>query len=426
MPPESLVSITVMIQFDASPEDIEARLVCGEVALFYFSPGTFSVPNGLILDTFRVTKASDCQFTITDASSNGLCCSKGRGFYRVYYGDDATNPSNLLAQGGQLFRSSERVAFTASPPSATLVPITIVLQLDLRSYEMSVHFHCGESVISKAPEFEPDPRALILETFLVEEGADCEFSIRDNTNVPLLFDGICCGAGFGFYQLYYGDNTTNQESLIAQGSQFHLQDTVHFTAFPNSTVSAAGLVPFKVIVQLDLFPGHISFSLECGTVVLLDVPLTFPAPGNPPFERTYFVEEGTECRMTVLDAAGDGLCCENGKGYVRIYLGGKDDATLILDQGEIGHGTRVNFTVSPFAQDPILSIDPVSDASASWCSFCEDGTRSCNPDKTLGFPEMGDDVTCKDFELLFLQLPEGLPCSLGQSFVRPLCCCGQG
>ena len=198
-PEGSLVPITISLQFDAFPDDIEVILRCEDATVAAFGRNTFSVPNELVVDTFRVPKAAKCQFTITDALSNGMCRSDGKGFYRVYYGNNTTNSSNILAQGGQLFGSREEVAFTSSPPLPALVPVTIVLQLDNHANEVAVFFHCGETIKSEAPlrSFTQDAGGLVSSTFFVEEGAECKFEIRDNSYDDFV-NGLCCFFGYGF------------------------------------------------------------------------------------------------------------------------------------------------------------------------------------------------------------------------------------
>jgi len=262
----------------------------------------------------------------------------------LYYGDDITNSSNFLALGGQLFRAREEVAFVALPPSAiSLVQITVVLQLDREAHEANLIFQCGNRFISNIDGaegifFESEPLGLMLQNFLVEEGTVCHFNISDSVQ-----DGLCCGSGFGFYELCYGDNSSNSSYLIAEGAQFDSADSVTFRALPNSTLSAAGLVPIKIIFLLDSSPAQTSFSRKCGSDVLIDNIGSLIDHDDVPIERTYFVQEESECLFDVLDAGGDGICCEIREGYIQVYIG---------KEGE-------EFTVSSNVSEPIIDVDPV-------------------------------------------------------------------
>mmetsp|Transcript_24493 Transcript_24493/g.31950 ORF Transcript_24493/g.31950 Transcript_24493/m.31950 type:complete len:307 (+) Transcript_24493:1-921(+) len=288
------------------------------------------------------------------------------------------------------------------------------------SWETGLSFRCGDTILSseaKVGGFVLERLGLISQTFLVEEGAVCHFEISDQ-------GGLCCSSGFGFYELYYGDNVSDSSNLIAAGAQFNNTESVTFRALPNSTLSAAGLAPVKIIILLDASYSQTTFRLKCGSDVLLDNLGTLVEVGDVPIERTYFVQEFSECLFEVFDTGGDGICCENGTGYIQIYTGKEGEEVLIYDDGEFGFGARVNFTVSSGVSAPIIHVDPVLTLPAPRCSICEDGTSPCYPDNKVSYVELGRVVTCGALELAAQNLLEGDLCSFGRASYGTYCGCG--
>eukprot|EP00521_Asterionellopsis_glacialis_P009510 CAMPEP_0195288158 /NCGR_PEP_ID=MMETSP0707-20130614/4932_1 /TAXON_ID=33640 /ORGANISM="Asterionellopsis glacialis, Strain CCMP134" /LENGTH=277 /DNA_ID=CAMNT_0040347983 /DNA_START=172 /DNA_END=1005 /DNA_ORIENTATION=+ len=89
------VYITIVIQFDKVPSETGWSLFCNGVEERNITANTYSVPNGIISDTFIVQPDSSCEFTIRDTFGDGICCTFGNGYYQVLFHEE----ENVFEEG---------------------------------------------------------------------------------------------------------------------------------------------------------------------------------------------------------------------------------------------------------------------------------------------------------------------------------------
>jgi hypothetical protein len=90
-------------------EDTDLFLSCtGVLETQLLTLSSFTVSK-IHSDTFLLPEGTECLFTVRDIQGDG-------GSYSIYYGEDTTNPSNLIAWSGSIGDGVE-VPFSASPPT---------------------------------------------------------------------------------------------------------------------------------------------------------------------------------------------------------------------------------------------------------------------------------------------------------------------
>jgi hypothetical protein len=100
-------------------------------------------------------------------------------------------------------------------------------------------------------------------------------------------------------------------------------------------------------VQYDAYPEEFGFSIvdvETGAVAISYPAETFFEP-NKLLSEDVELERGRKYNLVMMDTFADGICCENGNGFVEVKLG---DIFLVNTWGDIGQSWSQPFTV-PFS-----------------------------------------------------------------------------
>merc|ERR1712194_855767 len=154
------------------------------------------------------------EFEITDSYGDGICCSYGSGYYKMYEG------STLLIEGGQ-FTHSEKKSFTVGPAfscpeSESEIKLELKTDFYVPESAWSVKNSAGVTVIERASNHYPSANTDYSENYCITPG-EYVFEITDSWG-----DGICCVGGNGYYKMYEGS------TLLIEGGQFTHSESKSF------------------------------------------------------------------------------------------------------------------------------------------------------------------------------------------------------
>jgi hypothetical protein len=332
-------SIIVLIQGDAHAEETSWILQCGHVTfaerkLGDITPEPYEISSVTVMG---IADGSECEFTIKDSFGDGLCCSKGQGygFYGLYYGDVFSTAASPLAQGGD-FASEERSVFEASSipspapvaaPSSSKLPITVVIQLDEESSAISLL--CDNEVVGFIVNFDDlnEPQN-ITKTYYVNDGALCHLGVQR-----------------AWYSLYLGESDANGV-LILEGAASE-SGQVSFTVEPGRPSLAITLS-----IRLDEYPDETRWSLVCNGNSLVSSQVASYTVSFENITTTRLVAVDASCIFTIEDS--NGLCCEYGEGFYRLYVGESvANGTLFAGGGVFNSTETVSFEVE---QDQVVLV----------------------------------------------------------------------
>jgi len=106
---------------------------------------------------------------------------------------------------------------------------------------------------------------------------------------------------------------------------------------------------YSIIIDigLDLFPLETGWSLACNGILKASFPPESYLDPKEEILMPYDVEYNDECLFTIVDRAGDGICCSNGPGYYKITVLADTITTLlqIEKNGEFGAQSQETFKV---------------------------------------------------------------------------------
>lgn len=296
-----------------------------------------------VTETFLVEDGGVCQVAFSSSWRIEL--------YTIYYGQNELL-SPIIINGTSPDRDS--IMFHVTPNAAS---ITVVIQPDIYISETSWSLYCEGELFASVPLGDLYGSDTFTETIMgIKEQASCQFVLIDAFG-----DGICCDGGRGFYRLYFGDDITAPGALLAEGGEFELEEIVDFvvapgptlapTSSPAPTMTPSPTRPLSVItifLHFDDYPSETGWSLYCDNALLVSVPTGSYSSNlqQQNVTKTFQINDGAECRFTITDGLGDGICCENGNGLFRIFLGDNaQDGILVYEGGEFEQTEVVSFTI---------------------------------------------------------------------------------
>lgn len=174
----------------------------------------------------------DYEFTIFDEYGDGMCCSQGKGSYKIF---DSSN--NVIASGAEDFETVVHIlgvpkdpnpaaptkppaqAPTSQPtPTPPCLPHFIEVKPDNYPGDTSwklVGYDAfnDEYQLAESPVYTNANSLVIMEVCLIE-GSSYEFRIADSYG-----DGLCCGSGEGYYKVVdkCGNAVVDSKNLESQG-----------------------------------------------------------------------------------------------------------------------------------------------------------------------------------------------------------------
>ena len=387
--------LTIQIQFDGYPSEIgwilrsdvgvpsqtriEGRQTTNTVA---FRPPRYynaSLANQIVTETIAIPPSNaDYTFIMTDSFGDGLCCENGTGYYKLWQGPAEDNV--LLANGDLQGMSREVSDFTLSfspnsSPSATNTPAsspaptvplpTVDVRIDLQfdSYPEEMGWSIQDSnlneIVKKPPGTYTTPNSQVSETVALASGQSYLFTMVDNFG-----DGMCCGNGNGTYYVYIEEG--NNSVLAVFGSEFKTEDTSRFVI--------GNEYPINLQFGTDLNPGEIAWymerlDLEEGTATVAISPYEYGGQASTIVTESVMGEESGVYRFVILDAGGDGTCCEHGDGFYRMFVGDADTSddsnAVVFSRGDLYKDSAEHIFIAKWPQptdtlpadSPILTLE---------------------------------------------------------------------
>ncbi|HXH18837.1 MAG TPA: choice-of-anchor L domain-containing protein, partial [Chitinophagales bacterium] len=151
------------------------------------------------LHTWSVcTNASHCyEVVFLDQGNNGICCSWGSGYYRVY------KNGTLIQQGGS-FESAETVGMMGNCSNPCGAQSTITVQIHPDNYGSEITWELlnqnTQTVIATGGPYIDGNNDLIKTNVCVPAGGCYEVIVHDEFG-----DGMCCANGDGYYIVSYNN-----------------------------------------------------------------------------------------------------------------------------------------------------------------------------------------------------------------------------
>ncbi len=217
------------------------------------------------------------------------------------------------------------VPSAAAPNSQQpLVPITIFLMVDARS-GVSWSVQCGSEILSNRTT--PPGPINVTETVFVPDGEVCRLQ-KEAQDWDWRVNGII---------IRYGEDSTTP-IIVIRGEP--TRDTIVFAASPDTAAST-------IFLQYDAHPEETSWRLFCdGHLYAQTFLVGYTGPFDFRQETVYGIREGASCEFIITDSFGNGICCEEGRGFYRLSYG--DDATgvILADGGNFGSEESRTFQVS--------------------------------------------------------------------------------
>lgn len=218
----------------------------------------------------------------------------GKGYYKIYFGEDTSSEDNLLAKGGQMFGGQEKIAFTATPP-VNLVPVTITLgQGRYGGEDTDFYLRCSDVLETELlTESAFRTRGPVTgDTFLIPNGTLCNFTKTDLNE-----------AG-GTY------NITIDDTIVAASDSFGFGNQISFIVAPPDLLPQANISSYCCIfvqIFLDEYPSETGWNLTCDKNVLYEaLPGTYPER-YPSIYESFCLFNMTSCEFRLTDSYGDGF-----------------------------------------------------------------------------------------------------------------------
>lgn len=359
------LSLELQIQFDSFPEETGWILRADEPLdnttrvndqIIAFKPsGSYSNVGSSQFVTESIALPSEGKYTFyfLDAFADGICCSYGNGYYRLY--EIIGGKKNLLVQGtgggsnreitnfeiGESSLEQNNSVPTVSPsPTSSGSSVFVSILPDMKPDEIgwSIQDEKGKVVASK-PVGSYTSLTRVDETILVESDAVYTFIISDEAA-----DGLCCDFGQGAY----GVETTN--GIVGIGYEFGSSESIVF--------ASPGTFPVTLKIQTDSYPEEIGWYLERldldETVSISMIPYGFYTISNELIEREMMVTDGGFYRFTIFDSNLDGICCTDAQGSISLIIG--DDKRIVSSEpGNYSSGATFNFLGSSTNSLPNIS-----------------------------------------------------------------------
>lgn len=125
-------------------------------------------------------------------------------------------------------------------------------------------------------------------------------------------------------------------------------------------------VVISVVIQTDEYAGDTGWSLVCDGRTLAEVKQSTYSKDVDKIVETFIVSDGASCTFVISDNYGDGLCCEYGIGFYRIYHGEdiSENGELIVGGSQFGYNETQTFVASSgmasLTPAPSISRSPLS------------------------------------------------------------------
>jgi V8-like Glu-specific endopeptidase len=179
----------------------------------------------------------------------------------------------------------------------------------------------------------------VSETVSVPDGTYL-FEMTDSVN-----DGICCDYGNGFYRI-----KINGESPVVSGGAFRSIIAETFVVGESVVVEPViSSVDYVVAVHYDRFPRETAWHLETTSgdfIIGLGVNSVTERYADYVFPIDAGLVPGEAYVLKLEDQYGDGFCCNNGRGYIRVFAIINNNFAEELGGGEGEFESSLEYTFS--------------------------------------------------------------------------------
>lgn len=220
--------------------------------------------------------------------------------------------------------------------NCTEIPLTLSIVLDNYGSETTwqLQNESGSVLAGGGPYSNGNAGQTVTRELCVPDGC-YKFVINDAYG-----DGICCGYGNGSYKL-----TDASGSILASGSNFGASETTDFctNGAPPPDDSGCNGKEYTLSLTLDDYGRETTWTLKnsSGSTIASDGPFDNKLSGQT-LTETFCLPEGCYV-FEILDAYGDGICCNYGNGSFQLV---DDQGNTIASGGNFGAGKRVEFCTS--------------------------------------------------------------------------------
>ena len=269
----------------------------------------------------------------------GLSLSLSGDGHTLAVGNDRNSQRTGAVGSVTIYRSATLPSTEIDNTTHDTVAITVAIQLDAFPEQSGFSLECGGVFYASVPTGSLNsPNELRYETFFVANQTKCQFMILDSFE-----DGICCAYGQGYYEIYYGEDMSDQENLLAQGGQlFGGREKITFIASPPTN-----LVPVTISLGKGRYGSEdTDFFFDCSDVLETELQTESAFRSRGPVTRdTFLVPNGTACNFIKTDHNEAG-------GSYNISIGD----SIVAASDSIGFGNAVLFIAAPPGLHPPATI----------------------------------------------------------------------
>jgi len=362
MDPETPTCLLVELKLDNRPQDTSWTItdaIDGQ-------PVTQSTPydedrKGETATSQACMPAGFYAFSIFDSNGDGMCCSQGRGSYKV-----TSQTGDVVFRGGA-FGLDERTTFSMpydpnGPPAETIPGATRrptppptpkptpkptpnptpkpTPQPTNDCYTIDITATLDQYAGDTRWEFIPDGQSDPVASFQYEDALQYDTTtesvcLEEGTYNFIIYDaygdGMCCNWGEGSYQLSYNGNT------ITSGAEFLFNEVKTITIPPPED----DCFPLIVDIVFDNYSEDTSWDIsQGGANIARSIEY---APQTATDKRELCLPAG-DYVFTIYDVYQDGMCCAWGQGSYSVTTA---NGVVIKEGAEFGQSESTSFSL-PF------------------------------------------------------------------------------
>jgi hypothetical protein len=257
---------------------------------------------------------------------------------------------NNTTLNDDLVDSDDYITDTIAPSHAPLVDdglLTGTIQLLMDRFPKDIGWHLDflsdpvKRVAQRIPGVYKTPYALVEETVSLMPGGLYSFVIYDISG-----DGLCCTFGEGRYQILVGNTVVyanNGQFQIGMDATFYASQT-KITEMVAKNTSSSDL-ELVLEIRFDEFPLDVGWILTYNNDTANDRQdiVAFKLTGSyddsfvdAEIQESIFLPSTGEYTFHFLDSFADGICCEYGNGYYRLYKGKKQNGEILFEGTGVG------------------------------------------------------------------------------------------
>jgi len=382
--------VDIVIVTDSYPDEIHWSLdeLGGneKFSSLFMNSSQITYCTGICLSLYRTYN-----FTIFDVYGDGLCCNDGKGEFKIFRDKD------IIIDGGSFNNMKSSTLYPIDQPSSlpsisafpsrsplpspepssssfpTSIPTpTVSLKCSSSQFMLRINVKTDDfpteinwivedvngQILMQNPDYVSGQTIYAAEKCFAQT-FNYNFTIYDTAN-----DGLCCSYGSGWYSIYMdqllvkvGGEFKESESTILHANLFPTPSmvpsslpsrnpTTVLTLLPSETVQPSSTPVcskqesmFSIVVFTDNFPEETIWVLHSKNAITKE--LTSPKYTNrgKSYKSLECILTNAEYNFTLFDLAGDGICCNDGKGWYTVSV----DDNVVISGGNFGYNVTSIF-----------------------------------------------------------------------------------